>query len=271
MKIIFLDIDGTLVDYEGNVPESAVTAIRKARQNGHKVHLTTGRSKAEVYPALWKIGFDGMIGGNGMFIEENGTIIQDKKMEKELVITAVDWLNEREIGYYLESKNGLFANQYFLIKAASVYGENSEENRKKIRKIFPEMIYDGELYRDDVAKISFSLFPISFLEEAKRDFAGKLKVNTWSLTGEKQEFGEFALPGVDKVNAVHTLVEYLGADIQDTFAFGDASNDEQMIKNCGTGVAMGNAEDSLKTIADYVTSHVNNDGLYQAFRHFSLI
>lgn len=59
-----------------------------------------------------------------------------KKMEKELVITAVDWLNEREIGYYMESKNGLFANQYFLIKAVSVYGENSEENREKIRKIF---------------------------------------------------------------------------------------------------------------------------------------
>lgn len=64
-----------------------------------------------------------------------------------------------------------------------------------------------------MAKISFSLFPKSFLEEAKREFVGKLKVNTWSLTGEKQEFGKFALPGVDKVNAVHTLVEYLGADI----------------------------------------------------------
>ena len=48
-KIIFLDVDGTLVDYENHLPESAVLAVRKARENGHRVYICTGRSKAEVY------------------------------------------------------------------------------------------------------------------------------------------------------------------------------------------------------------------------------
>ena len=64
-KILLIDVDGTLVNYENQLPASAVDAIRKARANGHKVYICTGRSKAEVYPNLWKIGLDGMIGGNG--------------------------------------------------------------------------------------------------------------------------------------------------------------------------------------------------------------
>ena len=64
-KIIFIDVDGTLVDYDGNIPGSAVKAIRAARANGHRVYISTGRSKAEVYQDIWDIGLDGMIGGNG--------------------------------------------------------------------------------------------------------------------------------------------------------------------------------------------------------------
>ena len=61
-KILLIDVDGTLVNYENQLPASAVDAIRKARANGHKVYICTGRSKAEVYPNLWEIGLDGMIG-----------------------------------------------------------------------------------------------------------------------------------------------------------------------------------------------------------------
>ena len=77
-KIIFLDVDGTLVNYENYIPESAVKAIRKARKNGHKVYICTGRSKAEVYPELWEIGLDGMIGGNGSYVEHAGEIVFHK-------------------------------------------------------------------------------------------------------------------------------------------------------------------------------------------------
>ena len=52
-KIIFLDVDGTLVDCEGKLPDSAARAVRQARENGHRVYICTGRSRAEVYPYLW--------------------------------------------------------------------------------------------------------------------------------------------------------------------------------------------------------------------------
>ena len=74
-KIIFLDVDGTLVDYENHLPESAVLAVRKARENGHRVYICTGRSKAEVYENIWEIGLDGMIGGNGSYVEDHGHVL----------------------------------------------------------------------------------------------------------------------------------------------------------------------------------------------------
>ena len=80
MKIVFLDIHGTLVDYELRVPASAVQAVRAARAHGHEVYLTTGRSRAEIYPELWDIGFDGLIGGNGMYIERAGVVLADRAM-----------------------------------------------------------------------------------------------------------------------------------------------------------------------------------------------
>ena len=71
-RIIFLDVDGTLVDYQNRLPASAVRAIRAARERGHRVYICTGRSRAEVYQELWEIGLDGMIGGNGSYVEDRG-------------------------------------------------------------------------------------------------------------------------------------------------------------------------------------------------------
>ena len=95
-KIIFLDVDGTLVDYENRLPESAVTAIRAARAKGHRVYLCTGRSRAEVYLNLWDIGLDGMIGGNGSYVEDHGTVVMHQLITPEQARRIVDWLHSRK-------------------------------------------------------------------------------------------------------------------------------------------------------------------------------
>lgn len=74
-QLIFLDVDGTLVNYENHLPDSAIAAIRAARKNGHRVYLSTGRSRAEIYPELWAIGVDGLIGGNGSYVEDDQQVL----------------------------------------------------------------------------------------------------------------------------------------------------------------------------------------------------
>ncbi len=112
-KIIFLDVDGTIVDYDNHIPNSARQAIRKARENGHLVYVCTGRSKAEMPDDIWNIGFDGMIGGNGSYVEHKGQILQHQLIPYETAKRAVDWLESRGLEFYLESNNGLFASRNF--------------------------------------------------------------------------------------------------------------------------------------------------------------
>lgn len=162
-KIIFLDVDGTLVDYEGRIPKSAIQAIRAARKGGHRVYICTGRSKAEVYQELWDIGLDGMIGGNGSYVEDGGHVVLHQLITKEQCVRIVDYLHEKGLEFYLESNNGLFASERFEDASQTAIREYSrrkgKENQQQITvaDVFPDMVYGGELYRDDLNKVSYLL------------------------------------------------------------------------------------------------------------------
>ena len=110
-KVIFLDVDGTLVNDNEVVPESAKIAVRKAKENGHYVFLCTGRSKAELYDDIMEIGFDGVIGAAGGYIEVNNEMILHKKVSREDVEHLVRYFDENNIDFYLESNGGLFASK----------------------------------------------------------------------------------------------------------------------------------------------------------------
>lgn len=175
-KILLIDVDGTLVDYDNQLPASAVDAIRKARANEHKVYICTGRSKAEVYPNLWEIGLDGMIGGNGSYVEDHGKVVMHQLITKEQCIHVVDWLHARGLEFYLESNSGLFASEKFeevgepAVRLYSSRKGKDGAQQLRVRDAFPDMIFGGELYRDDVNKISYVLTSYKDFEDAKKSF-----------------------------------------------------------------------------------------------------
>ena len=84
-------------------------------------------------------------------------------------------------------------------------------------------------------------------------------------------FTDITAKGADKGEGIRTLAAHLGLDIQNTIAFGDGGNDISMIKAAGIGIAMGNALESLKQEADYITTTVDDDGVLNALRHFGLV
>src|SRR5471030_1200453 len=110
-KIIFLDVDGTLVNDNGIVPESAEIAVKKAMSNGHYVFLCTGRSKAELFDHIMQLGFDGIIAAAGGYIEFENKVVMHKKVKNEDVNHLVTYFNENNIDFYLESNGGLFASK----------------------------------------------------------------------------------------------------------------------------------------------------------------
>lgn len=274
-KIVFLDVDGTLVDYENRLPESAVTAIRAARANGHRVYLCTGRSRAEVYPNLWEIGLDGMIGGNGSYVEDRGHVVMHRLLTAGQCRRVVDWLHARGLEFYLESNNGLFASERFAQEALPTMEEYTRRKGRyqagmTVRDAFPDMIWDGALYRDDVNKISFILRSYQDHLDSVRDFPD-LQAGTWGGKGETALFGDLGVKDITKAHAVRALLAYLHADAADIIGFGDAKVDVPLLEACAFGVAMGNGGPEIQAAADYVTDDVERDGLYKAFAHLGLL
>ena len=70
-KLLLFDVDGTLIDYDGTLPKSTKNAISKARENGNLAVIVTGRSRSHIEEPILEIGFDGIVGGNGAYIELN--------------------------------------------------------------------------------------------------------------------------------------------------------------------------------------------------------
>ena len=274
-KIIFLDVDGTLVDYENRLPDSAVTAIRAARSKGHRVYLCTGRSRAEVYPPLWDIGLDGMIGGNGSSVEDRGEIVLHQRITRDQCRRIVDWLCGRGLEFYLESNSGLFASEHF--EEAAPDAVRAYMGRKgrdtagvTVRSVFPDMIFGGELYRDDLNKVSFLLNSYQDHLDSAEAFPD-LKAGTWGGAGETALFGDLGVKDVTKARAVDALLAHLGAERADTIAFGDAKADIPMFDACAYSVCMGSGGEEAKAAADYVTAPVDEDGLFKAFDALGLL
>ncbi|WP_016897792.1 Cof-type HAD-IIB family hydrolase [Aerococcus viridans] len=275
-KYIFLDVDGTLVSYENVLPESAVEAIHQAQANGHKVFTVTGRSKAEMYKEILDIGFDGYVGGNGNYIELADEVIYHKHLTGEETRKIVDWLLDRNLEFYLESNSGLYGSKNFrersrqTVQSYVAYKGKDNAQDASVESIFPEMFFDQDLYRDDINKISFVLESYQDYLAAKEAFKD-YQVGTWGGRGEHALFGDVALANITKETAIQDLLAHENVDPKDTFAFGDAKIDIPMFNICETGVAMGNGGDEIKAAADYITDAAEDDGLYNAFKHFGLI
>lgn len=268
-KVVFIDIDGTLVgslNKQAYIPESAKQAIKKTRQNGHLVYLCTGRSKAEIGQEIMDIGFDGTIGAAGGYIETNNEVLFHRTFEKKELDKIETYFKENNIAYYLESNDGLYSSESFNVYLKDIFydGQIPEDGGFfAILKPLSECSYQG------VNKISFVSMQVPF-EKVKETFEAQydLVKSSWGRGAENT--GELSLKGINKATAIHQLLDYLHMDLKDTFGIGDSMNDTEMFACVGTSIAMGNAMHGVKDLADFVTKDLLDDGVAYALEHYHL-
>lgn len=277
-KIIFIDVDGTLCNDKGLVPESAAIAVKEARKNGHLVYLCTGRSKAELFDHIMDIGFDGIIGAGGGFVEIGDEMLYHKKVSEENIKHLVDFFNEHNVNFYIESNGGLYASENLIPELEKIiYGDVESDSEAKYKKEnnpnhFIEALITGQdLYRNDVNKACF-LEPkeISF-EQIKEEFKNEFEVIHCTVPAFGDDSGELGVPGVHKATAIEILLKHLNIGAKNTIAFGDGMNDVEMFQACELGIAMGNAKPGLKEIADEITDTHDEGGIYNSLKKHGLI
>ncbi|MDR4949655.1 Cof-type HAD-IIB family hydrolase [Neobacillus cucumis] len=276
-KIIFMDVDGTLVNDHGVIPESAKLAVQKARENGHLVYLCTGRSKAELFSHIVEVGFDGSICAAGGYIEVEEEIILHERVKKEDIQHLVEFFNKHKIDFFLETHGGNIASRNCKTRLRTIINhliiENAEAKaaiEKGIEPFIDVLIEEEDLIREDINKISFlgSDLPIEMISQ---EFASKFTVIPSTVSMFGQNSGELSIPGVNKATGIEFLLSHLNIKKEHTFGYGDGYNDIEMLEFVQHGVAMGNAKEAVKKAANDITDTHDEDGIYNSFKKYGLI
>ena len=164
------------------------------REKGNRVYLCTGRSRAEIYQEIWDIGVDGLIGGNGSYIEASEKVLFENTLTLRQCSDIVDYLHSHHLEFYLEANSGLYASEDFEEVARATMIEYSgrkghaDASEMTVRKAFPEMLFGEKLYRSDVNKISYVLSSYQDYLDMKQAFP-ELKNGTWGGAGGTALFG----------------------------------------------------------------------------------
>ncbi|GHH96815.1 Cof-type HAD-IIB family hydrolase [Neobacillus kokaensis] len=240
IKLIALDMDGTLLRNNHEISEANRKAIKEAQEKGVKVVLSTGRSYQTCHPHADALGLDSyLVTVNGSEVwDENRQLIRRTVMKPE----------------YIERMWGL-AKQY----KTSFWAINTERNW---RDEMPE----------DLNSVEWMKFGFHINDEAalKTIYEQLVEGDEFELSNSAPNNIEVNCKGINKARGLELVCSMLGIEMNNVMAVGDSLNDLIMIKEAGIGVAMGNAQDTLKQAADWITSSNEEDGVAKAIRKWVL-
>ena len=272
IKLICIDMDGTLLENEHNVPEENKKSIKEALDKGIHVAITTGRvyNIAKVYSDL--IGLKTpIIASNGAYIGgSNGEELYKNPMSKSEVEDFYNIADKYNLVAYLSVKSGIVSlkelpkdNMYMKIN------KDLPEKQQATLERFESVDRVFEKYPNDILKgICIENMDKGKLKNAREDL-NRLNGNLEIAASWSNNF-EVMKKNSSKGFAVEKLGEMLNISRENIMCIGDSENDLSMIRYAGIGVAMRNATDYIKGEADYVTDSNVNSGVAKAIRRYAL-
>jgi Cof subfamily protein (haloacid dehalogenase superfamily) len=279
-RIIFLDVDGTILEHGSHISPSTPGAVRAARAAGHLVYLSTGRSAADIHPVVAEIGFDGAVTNSGALVTSDGEVVVERPLSAEATDRMLTALRSRGIRYFLQTRDAVYASDDMaeLMRDYAVALETRVQAGQEVR---PEDSLVGLAQRRfpgveeaDLDRIDKAVFVSDHeegIDELRADLGDEFLIVPGSMPLPGGSNGEISERGTTKGSAIELLLAHLGMDAADAVAVGDSWNDVEMFQVCGVAVAMGNAQPELKELADMVTTDVLDDGIAHAFRRLGLI
>lgn len=262
-KIIFLDLDGTLTNDEKIITPKTKEALIKIQEEGHVVALCSGRPTPGMVNEAKELRLDEF---GGYVISFNGGRITNWKTKEDVACKCVpkkylkpllDFANEKNIGMITYDD------------VQVIVGTRMDEYIEKEAWINKINTYETDLleYVDyDPVKCLMTAEPnyaAKCEEELKEIFKDQLTISRSAAF-----FIEITPKGIDKAASIETLINHLGIEHKNTIACGDGYNDMSMVKYAYVGVAMENAVDEVKEVANYITASNNEDGIAQVIKEF---
>ncbi len=254
-KIIFFDIDGTILDDYKRIPASTKRAIAKLQEEGIYTAIATGRGPDEMQWVCEALNIDSYVAINGSYAVFQGEEIYLKNMDEEVAQRLVEAVerNEHSIAFVTHDDTWAFHEDHPLINSCIATLQMTYPRMEKElhiqRPVNQAIVYceekDDQMYKEAFPELQFIRF---------------------------HQYGMDAMPkGNSKAVGIKKMIEATGFKLENTYAFGDALNDLEMLSFVGYGIAMGNSIPAVKEVADYVTTSNSQDGIWNACKQLGLI
>ncbi len=275
-KLVFLDIDGTILEPRGTIHETVREAIRKLRGDGHRVFVCTGRSVHEMPQELKNLELDGAIASAGSDIWIGGENVRRDFLPPELIEKGTSLISRLGGIYLLESYEGDYISsegKTYFIDTPIRQEDNAELVRWKTFFQSRVLVRDVSDWTQEipVPKITFMIWGTDQIRKIQEELGDDFYVAMFQQSAADFRNGELISREVNKGTALRWTAQRLGVDPADTIAFGDSMNDYQMLEQAGVGVAMGGADEKLQTVADRFRESVAEDGVVRELERMGLI
>ena len=260
IKLIATDIDGTILIPEKQFTKGVKDCIKKLQEVGIKIVLVTGRMNAAAELVAKELNLKTpVISYQGGLVKENGKTLYERYLTEDESERIIEWAKSENIHINLYNNDILYSeyDNYEIQRYSTrqsvdyIVKPFSEIKKDKVNKILAIDYHNADRiskYEKELPKI----FPELYIVKSTPNFL------------------EFSNPEASKYCAVNFLQNYWGITKEETLTIGDQNNDIALLEAGGLKIAMGNATDSLKKIADHITDTVENDGFVKAVNEFVL-
>lgn len=255
-KLFVFDIDGTLLTSENKILESTVIVLEYLKKKQHLIMLATGRSKFLIENLLKQLSIDDYIICNGSAIFLEGKQINKIILNPNEMKGLLEYYHSLEIDVALTGLNNFCRISNFDIQkmtnAMETIGGSTPE-------FIPNFAEENDIYQG-----------LGFYTE-EFDSIFEKKFQEFRFVRWHENFVDIIPKYGSKAIAIELVSQKLGIAKKDIIAFGDSNNDIEMLEMSGIGVAMGNANNSVKEVADFITKSNDDDGIVYALEKLNLL
>lgn len=272
IRLIAMDMDGTLLDESQRIPEENVKALREASARGVKLAICSGRLTSDASYFAEDAGLDdcAILGLNGAYglMKPHGEPFVCRYMRKDALDACIRVLEENRVVY------SCFAGNAMAVSRAFVTGSEEKAWATNIQRRGSGIVYTVGM-AGVYGLCEKGVNKIVYVERESRERLRRVREAIEGVRGVKVTSSwvtniEMMPEGVDKGMAVRELAERIGVRREEVMCVGDYDNDVEMVAYAGLGVAMGNGSEAVKLAADVVTGRNDEAGVAQAVRRYVL-
>jgi Cof subfamily protein (haloacid dehalogenase superfamily) len=276
IRLICLDMDGTLLDPSSSVLESSIEALKLAMERDIRVMLATGKARPAAMAAMEKAGLVGdemVVGLNtpGIFLQglqvygRGGVALQSGALDMDVARRVLEFATARDIAVTC------FLGDDCVTPRVT---KELEELHYRYYEPYPEELTVEDILRGPpIRKMLMMNDDVGLLQSIRPDMDKQLRQTSAGTMVAVDTMLEVVPKGWNKGTALQTLLRDMepdGVRVENVMAIGDGANDLEMIVEAGIGVAMGNAVDIVKASADVVVASNDADGIYEAIMKHAL-